>query len=311
MLDSIIQHVEANEALYSNLELIVRRDIRRGSDIDGVTQSEQDFEYEIVRVVHQSGMYYLRRERRQATVDEDHLTNEDACGISEDLVAFDGEVVRAVPIYFDSAAVIRRGWYEEARLLRPHTMIFFSHGVYFPLSTYLKGDAAVRVCMIRGAPSYYGKMRFEWSVLGEEVVDDQQCIKLRAAQRDPGEPREGFMFDTLWLAPERNYLPVRREVFRRDCHATSPISIHRADDFRCVAPGTWMAFHLKKSMYDWEALKKNREVVHETDEYAVLKADPRPKYEIDLFRQIPIRAGMKVEECGNPGPVRRYSQGQS
>ena len=152
-------------------------------------------------------------------------------------------------------------------------------------------------------------MKFAWAVAGNETIGDQQCIKLRSIQSDWCDSPTVYILDTLWLAPQLNYLPVRRELDMRNYSWIWPFCVYQADDFREIRPGIWLPFHLKKSPYDWAALDEHRDVTRELDEYTVLRADLNPKYEIDLFREIPVPTGITVEErtlgCLTPNLVPR------
>jgi hypothetical protein len=96
----------------------------------------------------------------------------------------------------------------------------------------------------------------------------------------------------IWLAIDRNFLPVREESVRPwqqpiDPTATKPYGIGVVDELKEIAPGVWFPLRVTTTVYDCDELyRKGRYVVSGRYDLAVTAVDPDPHYDVSFFRNI-------------------------
>jgi hypothetical protein len=87
--------------------------------------------------------------------------------------------------------------------------------------------------------------------LGEDERDGLRCVVLREVKLDR-ESDEVFGITLMWLAIDRNYLPLRFERYGNPKDLELPSVVETANDWREVAPGVWFPFHMARySIEDW------------------------------------------------------------
>jgi hypothetical protein len=164
--------------------------------------------------------------------------------------AWDGEWIRSSRWYADKGDLpteprstsLQKGGPKGLAVFRPHTAIFSDDRIRrWLLSDYLTAEYW----------DEHNKYRDLVEYVGEETVNDLQCAKLRLRPLlgDEKEPQTQQVF-FLWLARDRNYLPVRwewAELFWSDCIPTSAAYV---DDLREAAPGIWFPYHVVETAYD-------------------------------------------------------------
>ena len=148
---------------------------------------------------------------------------------------------------------------------------------------------------------------------GDDVIDGLRCHRLKVFyNEDRWKDDQGPAVRFLWVAPERNYLPIRSESHARGTRRPggSPLRLGRAEDLREISPGVWFPFRVIRDnnmpRIDPEIGKRkvaNREVL------TFQKAELDPHYDISLFRDIPFPDGAFVYEIENDKIVRKYVKG--
>src|SRR5262249_50643569 len=147
--------------------------------------------------------------------------------------------------------------------------------VNFPLSVYFFGTDA-----IHSHPKYGRFMRESGSVTefpkvmarveGEEQVDGLRCLKIRVHRWYYSKDAPALQY--LWLAPERNYLCIKEQWTRPNVvPGNLPVHEMRAEGLREIAPGIWFPMKITVVDYDWEALRKKKQIARSRTETVVEK----------------------------------------
>jgi hypothetical protein len=291
----VVENVRANEELYRNLEVRIRKHFQSGTfthpQPNYIERAEGN-----ARFVYQNGMVYFRN-------DEESKDLGGNVQKPDTLLGYDGETMRIIEQ--NAIANLREGWVDEPRLLRPHTMLLsVSAGVRFPLSEYLIGGKPIRV-----HPNYKD-VKVSVFHEGEEKIDGLRCIKIRTEYHPDAWKHDKADIRHTWLAVERNYLPVRTEARQYTMLDYAPQEVGRAEDFREIAPGVWFPFKASLVVYDGPALYYDKKLVAiNTTEWTVDQANLDPNYDVSFFRDVPIPDGMTVYVIKGGKTVQKYVKG--
>lgn len=184
-------------------------------------------------------------------------------------------------------ALIGRGGPDAIVMFRPHTALFDDDRLRMHrLSSLLESPMYDEV-------NHY-RMKVEY--LGSQTVDDHVCEKLRITY-DAGAARPQFQGFYLWLANDRNYLPVRQQSYDLARHGKLPTSVAYVDELREVAPGLWFPYHAVHrahvSAAVTEGVCEGRILINWVYDHRVQKLDFNPDSPNNLF-QLPLPEGIKV-----------------
>ncbi|WP_417387010.1 hypothetical protein [Gimesia sp.] len=167
-------------------------------------------------------------------------------GVMKEIQAYDGKTLRIFSST-DLTAVIKDGKPIQksdtdrtnepprfSNLVRPHTFLFFNSRPHVPLSTFLKGPDS-----ISAYPGVKREIRGKYHVqiLDEEEFAGLKCIRLSI--QITASDGKLLTRHELWLARERNLIPVRKLTFsshRSDIISRSDSSI---DSWQEIASGVW------------------------------------------------------------------------
>jgi hypothetical protein len=182
----------------------------------------------------------------------------------------------------------------------PHTLILETQGLFSSsLSQYL--SEAFRPKTDERVEAWRGRME------GHETIAGLDCVRLRFDLLDPNLRDPLRMTRILWLAVDRNYLPVRNEVYRDDSfgkfHATT---ISTIDEWKEIAPGIWAPLSATEQTWDAPALfEDKKEIVANTIKHRLVKSDLNPHYDDSFFQQMDIPNGIPVHELNANGDIVR------
>jgi hypothetical protein len=144
---------------------------------------------------------------------------------------------------------------------------------------------------------------------GEETVDGLPCVRIRSEQfYAAGQPPDVTL---LWLAVERNYLPVKLVGYVVSYSTDIPLVVSTVSDLRELAPGVWFPFAQTRIKNDEIAASKGQTLVVTRTDNTVTKAVLGPQYDLSLFREISIPDGMPVIEIKEGEKLRDYLQGNA
>jgi hypothetical protein len=146
----------------------------------------------------------------------------------------------------------------------------------------------------------------ENTYLGEESVDGLRCVKMQILLKSKTpDGKDQVDKDLLWLAPERNYLPVKSETFVAP-FVDHPFVTMQASDFREVQPGVYVPFRGEKVNY---SKRKDGSTVPGSRTVSIVKAvDLNPSYPISFFRDVPFPPGALIYVQKGDNFVMSYTQ---
>jgi hypothetical protein len=271
-LEELIEAVRQNELLYERIEFTWRckyttfnRHLLPPSTPTSKIIHEED---ERLHVVYQPP-YLLREEEMKQSYGEGEWKDVPFC------VAFDGEKTRML---HDRLGNISKGFVRAGLHITPHNMLVH-HWADMPLSLYLSGrEAAERAGWNVGFNS-----SVKTSYQGVEEWGGLRCHRVRVLHYFPGKGESGAT--DLWLADERNYIPVRVVGYSYWISRKEPGGCAEVTEWHEVEPGIWFPWRASIQAYYVGDLrppgKDNRQ--HRRD-IAVESVRLQPEYDASYFR---------------------------
>src|SRR5690606_11417737 len=104
---------------------------------------------------------------------------------------------------------IIEGRADDEKVLHPHMLLMRHTRQVIPLSIYMKGDSAIKAYPHGRVPE---GMHVDVQYLGEEVREDLLCHVIWITN-EFNESKEPHDRRVVWLAEDRNYLPVHQEAY--------------------------------------------------------------------------------------------------
>lgn len=197
--------------------------------------------------------------------------------------AFDGKTSRLLEqgVIGNISPARRVDWH----LFRPHALLLMDLEPVEPLSIRMQGSEAVRA--YSPTTRHYGRMHCNHR--GDDVIGGRPCQKIEFVTLDE-KTGELSWRQVLWLAEDRNFLPIRMEnfeAFSKDKYLTYA----EAKQLDEVAPGIWVPSQVEIVHYDGFEFRKNgrQEIgwtqnISVSDVNFISEADPRTFSEVQFPR---------------------------
>lgn len=229
--------------------------------------------------------------------------------VSETVQACDGLWLRIFDHYYDvkpkgtdnKYAFLYRDAEKRLRVIRPHILFFRMLNIYTPLSHVMSSETWAQDESSPLSAVYEGK----------ETIDTFDCHRVRIDVFSPNRPKP-YIVAYLWLAEERNYLPVRYEFYESKRSEALPTSIGEVLEFKEISPGVWCPTRLKMLVCNRLArsgLCENRLIVSYRHDYKVTRVKLDPVVDPKLFEQITVPAGTNVTVYDENGELTKsYKQ---
>lgn len=150
-----------------------------------------------------------------------------------------------------------------------HMLFFRDDGNYGRLSDFLTSGWIDR----------HNGYRLSVSYLGEEIRDGLNCAVLRLNSIIDNVPVPQRNFRLVWLARDRNLLPVRYEWHQPAACEGLPTGIGTVKELRELRPGVWCPFRVEFLAYngaDCTGLCTGRMVINHRTEYAIRRVSLEP-----------------------------------
>lgn len=161
----------------------------------------------------------------------------------------------------------------------------------FPLSDFIAGGEAMK--------KYKRLKRFDFStqVLGLERVRGEECVKIQVeAKSKNGDGSEPWERTTLWLAVDKNHLPLQFES-RKSKLDGEIACVGRVDRFIELEEGVWFPVEMTSHGYDEFAYIKNKKHQIANDIHLEIRDVVfNPKFPEGFFRRESIPSGAVVHK---------------
>jgi uncharacterized protein (TIGR03067 family) len=301
---AIVANLKANERLYSDIDVVITDEY-----VDSQRPQQSDAHFQptlshtgVIHYVKQQGMFHLDIQQNAQKLNG----NQEVETIARNrLRLFDGTTSRTLE---STEASIVAGPTLDSSMISPHMLIIQPAGYPVPLSTYLEGDVPMRAHRgIKVDPQTHIAAMY----LGDEVVDGLSCHKVAIEHiiRPAGILHSGWV---LWLARDRNYLPIQCDGYTYSCSNTVRVGHAVARDLREIVPGVWFPHEVVITAYNSDTVRQHkRQEVGWRECYTVKSVSLAPHYPDTFFRDLEIPDGTPVRCLDEQGKtVRRYVQGK-
>jgi hypothetical protein len=291
----IIKNAAAHEQRYKDLDVILR------SAYEDFQPHEPQPDFHVIleshlriRCVSQQGMLHLEV---RGTAKRDSRTSQ---AVPRDRIhLFDGTTSRLLE---GGRANIVEGPRDDEFVVRPH-MLILHNTVPVPLSTYLRGNgAAVASAQISVRTQYRG----------QEAVQGHVCekVSIQNVINETGNPHSAWV---LWLATDRNYLPLRCDAYTYHVSKTVPVGEAVSRDLREIAPGVWFPYETVYTAYNSITLgEQKRQELGWRERFTVESVSLNPHYPVAFFRDLDIPKGTRVYHVDADGKIgRSYVKGDA
>jgi hypothetical protein len=145
----------------------------------------------------------------------------------------------------------------------------------------------------------------EVQYLGEDDRDGHPCEVVSLRTIVP--PMKGpYSMRLVWLAKDRNLLPIRLEWHEPGWHPVLPTGIYGAGDLRELAPGVWFPHRhwsiVFKRGSEGDLAEGRLAVLHRTD-YRVQSVELNPDVPAEKFNEFTVPVGTEItvqDRSGRP-----------
>ncbi|QDT24855.1 hypothetical protein Enr10x_01470 [Gimesia panareensis] len=140
------------------------------------------------------------------------------------------------------------------------------------------------------ARGYFLSVKYE----AEEIVNGLNCHRIRIETWVKGQKRHDY--SRLWLAPERNWIPIREEGYALGYSETIPLQISEVTDWHQLADGIWFPHKIREVIHDEQSAANGKTVVSNQSETTLTEISFSPNYDLKYFQDTKIPAEHKLQQ---------------
>lgn len=302
-LEELIELVRQNELLYANIDVSMRDSFVSFAERTGGKGRAGPFELRPIiddevadRFVLQDG--WLRYDHKSSFTYENGEKDS-----LRAINAFDGETTR---ILTGGIANIVRGSKPVGIPIRPHGVLLRMNGRSEHLSAFLAGDEAIA----RDGYGYTDDITVRSTeYVGTAHYQGLRCHVVRSIVRIR-KTGEIANHGDLWLAEDRNFIPVRLVGYEHRISASEPTGEGMVLEWKELQPGIWFPMRAVSTSLDQRiALLKGKRQPGWRREYVIESVSLEPKHPRSFFQDVPIPSGTIVYEYDGDKEIRAYQQG--
>lgn len=280
-LRELIRQIRQAEAVYAQGE--VHAEITKHRNLKAVGADPADEEFPprdfraVTRTVVQGEKYYTRTKGSLGSHTQ-FLEPEAATQIR----LFDGRKATSLMNGRVTTSEGSAGW---APTIAPHRFLLEYMFEGIPLSVILEGDQAIRN---HDSTQLGESHRIEIDDLGEATSNDLACRKVAIRYVDA---KTGLTTDRieLYLAIDRNFLPVRRLNYSRKWSLEICKSVAIVEELMQLGPGIWYPKIVSQTDYRTDAIRETGEKIPgSVQTYTITQVDLNPDYPIEFFQKLEI-----------------------
>ena len=143
----------------------------------------------------------------------------------------------------------------------------------------------------------------------DEDVDLLSCSKIEIETWMKGEDRSKRSMRRIWLAHDRNYLPLRSISYAYSHSKIHPVEECRVVRFSEILKDIWYPMEIQIRSFDALSLEENKIILSHTKTIITNKVRLNPEYPKSFFRNIDIPKGVTVHIVKNGDIIKTYIQG--
>lgn len=308
-LTFVIDNIRRNESLYRNMEIhlssdyLDTRSLELQSRLERGGQDPQD-----------TSMIHSQRRRTRDVKQGDYFrvdvtgeVDSDSHAYAEDWKSmFDGERTKVLQLNSghdtpgSATGFDILGRSDSVEAIWPHMLLFRQMAIHAPLSVLVSGGSTYAAHPLGNQDS---RLLVESEYVGEVEFNGLICHKIYVTTSVVG--FEGWHDRwELWLAEERNFIPVRMFSYMGGLGGDIPVAEGSVADFMEVSPGLWFPTHANVAKYDLRELQKTRTQVEAwRSDYVIDKVQVDPKYPRKFFQELVFPRGTSVYVQGPAGNI--------
>jgi hypothetical protein len=286
-LQMVTENVLSSERLYQDVDVEFREEYSLFGDPVEMSVGNKRFaqvsaESSDIRYVSQRGKFRIT-----------YKQNKQAAGIGGNLNMvstrmFDGDITRLFMTEQNGKPGIANeiaGRENDLKVVRPHMFLLRDAMLALPLSTYMEGDNAVKSFGLKETPS---NLKVEVEYKGAAEFDGLNChiVWISHVTRNSGEANDRWV---LWLAEDRNFIPVHRESFTFRFSKTIPIGNGTVSSWQEVGKGVWFPSEVRLERFDSLKVQSDgAQVLTGVHKFHSRVLTLEPDYEPSYFQDIEI-----------------------
>jgi len=307
-LQQVIEKVKENESLYENLDVTLWQIYRDDRASENAQQPSSDFGGNLQLIGQQQSKVHFVSKGSKFRVDTERMAQAGNDRTTEKSVrVFNGTQTRALyrrsPDRADLAELFH-GRSDDPNVVRPHMFLIRTMHYGFPLSVYMQGDEAAYAYpdsrLTEGL-----KVRCECQEPAEFEGHACQRIWITTSLSN-GQPHDRWV---LWLAEDRNYIPIHMESYTFRWSQDLPVSEADVTDWKELRPGAWFPMKAVHTRYDSGDIQSGKKTVTWRETYKVDQVSLAPQYDDDYFKDVEFPVGTEVAEVRDRKVIRRYREG--
>lgn len=223
---SVVEAVKAAEQRYRRFDSVIRSEYRH-LGIDRMVDSGSDL------ITAEDNSIRVRVEGVKFRTDTDRAISTPRTPMQFKRVrAFDGATTRATEAL---VANVKEGAQTEDHLIRPHTAVFAYAAMSAPLGAYLAGADEFRAVPGQSFPD---NRTLRIVDEGVDVKRELACRKISVHHTNTQNGEETLR-RVLWLAVDRNLLPVSVEEYEPSFQFNVPLLVSTVEEFGQTKTGDW------------------------------------------------------------------------
>jgi hypothetical protein len=291
-LELVVKSIAENESLYQDYEAEVHIETRNFD----ISNAMHDVTYEKIddrRIVRQ-GKYRRFESSWHDTLNGKVLN--DFAAVS----SYDGRLTRKIT---GNVANLVHEDVTNTIISYPHMLVLERSRALVPLSVLVAGGERLRAHPDAGSYASFYKSSTEF--VGTDAVNGLNCVKLRMAI-EYGSKVKKTDYRFVWLAVDRNYLPVRTEAIQSIMSETIPIEIGQVTEFKEVEPGIWFPAEVRVDVHHDLDLRNGIVKISNGDKYTLSRISLNPDHPERYFSDVDFPPGTLVNEVKNGKIIRNY-----
>jgi hypothetical protein len=266
-LSTLISKVAAQEQRYRNLEFhrhwkyqlkLPESLLKQRKDTNLFRELQRDS-----RHVYQDGRFTI----------QEQISGVSLTGVKSShtiRIGYDGQQTRLVE---DGVVRFEQGKDLNYPLRKPHV---------FLLDRLAEEPSLAELLTSPTARGYFLSVTYE----AEENVKGLNCHRIRIATWVKGQQRHDF--SRLWLAPERNWIPIREEGYALGYSDSIPLQISEVTAWHQPAPGIWFPHQIRDITHDEQSAANGKTVISNQSETTLTRISFSPHYDLKYFQDAPL-----------------------